>query len=40
MTVVVVGGLLVRQRSGPGRVGFEGIALVGISATILVVLAL
>ena len=40
MTVVVVAGLLIRQRSGPGRVGFEGITLVGIYAAILVVLAL
>ncbi|OZM77238.1 cation transporter [Pseudonocardia sp. MH-G8] len=28
MTVIVVAGLLVRQTRGPGRVGFEGIALI------------
>ena len=39
MTVVVVAGLLVRQTRGPGRVGFEGIALVMTYAAIIAVLS-
>ncbi|WP_433870521.1 sodium:calcium antiporter [Saccharopolyspora sp. CA-218241] len=39
MTVIVITGLLVRQDRGPGRVGFEGIALLGTYAAIIAVLA-
>jgi cation:H+ antiporter len=39
MTVVVVGGLLVRQDRGPVRVGFEGVLLLGTYASIVVVLS-
>lgn len=39
MTVVVVGGLLVRQARGPGRVGFEGVTLIGVYASIVLVLS-
>ncbi|WP_214366615.1 sodium:calcium antiporter [Pseudonocardia sp. H11422] len=40
MTVVVVAGLLVRQDRGWARVGFEGVLLVGIYASIVAVLAI
>ncbi|MDN5746993.1 MAG: cation transporter [Pseudonocardia sp.] len=39
MTVVVVGGLLVRQARGVAKVGFEGVLLLGIYASIILVLA-
>ena len=39
MTIVVVGGLLIRQTRGPGRVGFEGVALIGTYLSILAVLS-
>ncbi|MFR9806575.1 sodium:calcium antiporter [Pseudonocardia sp. RS010] len=39
MTAVLVIGLLVRERRGPGRVGFEGVLLVGIYGAIVAVLA-
>jgi cation:H+ antiporter len=35
MTVIVVGGLLVRQARGPGRVGFEGVLLIAIYLSIV-----
>ena len=39
MTVIVVAGLLVRQTRGPGRVGFEGIALITTYVAIVGVLS-
>lgn len=39
MTVVVVGGLLVRQGRGPIRVGFAGVLLLGTYTSIVVVLS-
>jgi cation:H+ antiporter len=39
MTVAVVGGLLVRQARGPGRVGFEGVLLIGTYISIVAVLS-
>jgi cation:H+ antiporter len=39
MTVVVVAGLLVRQGRGVAKVGFEGVLLLGIYASIILVLA-
>jgi len=39
MTAVLLGGLLVRQRGGWLRIGFDGIALVGIYAATVATLA-
>jgi cation:H+ antiporter len=39
MTVIVVGGLLVRQNRGPARVGFEGVLLLTTYAAIIAVLS-
>ncbi|WP_246106830.1 sodium:calcium antiporter [Pseudonocardia kunmingensis] len=38
MTIVVVAGLLVRQSRGPGRVGFDGIALITTYVAVVAVL--
>ncbi|WP_267243582.1 sodium:calcium antiporter [Streptomyces sp. PR69] len=39
MTAVLLGGLLVRQRRGWGRLGFEGVLLIAVYATIVAALA-
>jgi cation:H+ antiporter len=37
MTAVLLGGLILRQRQGPGRIGIESVLIMGIYATALVV---
>ncbi|MCZ9347164.1 cation transporter, partial [Streptomyces sp. TRM76130] len=39
MTAVLLGGLLVRQRRGWLKIGFDGILLIAIYASIVAVLA-